>query len=458
MCNFDPGGLDPRMRYVLELRGQDIVFVLLVALAALSFTVVQTDMEECRRMGSLLTPWLTRFMDFSHERKLGKTHEYMFVSLCLADQNVVPAVLFTLMPEIRAIPFGETDPRPARRLLRLLVGKNMKRVDKLWGQVSIDVVQVWIQGMYTAVRAGTQVSDMILKPEHLNPILAALTAVADQELQDMVLQRITGILEADVILPLSTFCSSFVYAVTHIVYVLGSYIHGVCIYEEYREVYIAVHRLLAALADQFGRMSPTHWALHAECAIEVTIALHMLSVDPNNVTNAGFTVPPCCAATRTYIRSYSSDGDLSLLAQSRFTLEKRCRRKAMKDNKVGYLYDEIHTRMVVVHALALFARFRVDPSAPAPSPPKFTQDVTYNERTFSAVYLNMALAYMRDCPPHAKLTGETITLALPGRKDLSFLSMRSFVTHMLTYMCDECHLVTRERAAGMCSPYTYCLQ
>jgi hypothetical protein len=403
-------------------------------------------------------------MDFSHARNLGATHVYIFVPLCLADQNVIPAGLFTLMPEIRAIPFGDTAPQAAGRLLHLLVGKNLKRGAKLWEQVCIDVVQVWIQGIYTAVRAGTQVSNIILKPEHLNPILAALTAVADKELQDLVLLEVAGTLDAVVLLPLNTFCSSFVYAVTHIVYVLGSYIHEVRIYEDHRAVYIAVYRLLVALADMFGRMnSTTLWALHAECAIEVTIALHLLSVDPSNVINAGFTVPLCCAATRTYVRAYASDGDLSMLAEARVALEKRCRGKGVKGTTERYLYEEIHTRMVVVHALAVFARYRVDPSAadpspPEPRPPKFTQDVTYNRRTFSAMYLNMVLAYMRDCPPQAKLTAQTIAMALPGRKGINALSMKSFVTHMLAYMCDEGALVTRERGAGMCSPYTYCLQ
>jgi hypothetical protein len=290
----------------------------------------------------------------------------------------------------------------------------------------------------------------------LGPIHAALTLLADKELQTLVFDEVVVCLGKDAPVELSSWCSSCVYAVTHTIYVLGSYTHGVYACDHLHAVFDAVYLLLVKLADSFGRMHPSRWAVHAECAIEVAIALHLLSVGPDAVRNERFAVPPSCAAARKYVYAYPSTGALSTLASSRRDVATPHRRKnAVVGHITRYMYGEIHTRMVVVHALAVFARYDQELCVPETTQIEFQSGGHYQGHKIHSEDIEMVMNHMRGCPKDLKLTAHTIAMALPYHGPLCPRSRKSAITHVLAYLCDERELLIREQGATRFVPFTY---
>ena len=116
MCDFGSRH-NPGLAEVLKQHAQDIAFVMLAALAALSFSNDERNIGDCLRGGSLLTPWLQRYQLYSARHNMGATHVYIFVPLCLGNQKVLPACLFELMPETSLVPaWAEDDQACTQRL------------------------------------------------------------------------------------------------------------------------------------------------------------------------------------------------------------------------------------------------------------------------------------------------------------------------------------------------------
>jgi hypothetical protein len=379
---------------------------------------------------------------------LDATHVYIFVPLCLTNRRAVPASLFTLMPGTRLIPPWITDVKHTKRLLGMVVPTKTKKSTKVWDQMSVDVVQVWMEGLYKKVRSGKQVSDTVLDSIYLQPIHDALAVFGDKDIQQTVTEEVSKCMTKKQPRPMSPWCSSAVYALTHTVYVLGSYMHGICIDDSLQTVYVEAHQLLVALADVFGMMSDTQWALHAECAIEVTIALHLLSVDPYNMPNAMFVIPQSCDMVRRYVHDYTVGGTLSELASRRDQVT----RGKGKGDMGGSIYGEIHTRMVVIHALTVFARWDAGVYTPGPETVSY---IRHLNRRLPETDVDMVLSYIRSCPKDTKFTAQIVALALPCPAGMSIESRRSSVTHVLAYLCEKRYVLVREKRTSPFVPLAY---
>ena len=457
MCEFS----SPRnscLAFVLDEHAQDIAFVMLAALAALSFSHDQRDIGDCLQGGLLLTPWLQRYSLYSTKHEMGATHVYVFVPLCLGNQKVLPACLFSLMPETRMVPaWAEHDQACMQRLQKQLANggdinttwKKMAKNTKTWDTLSVDLVQIWMKELFTEVRARRQVSSSVLGASTLESVHVALQKLVDPNVGSLICGEILKCMTADVPRRVPPWCSSYIYSVTHTIYVLGSYTHGFKKHANVRQVYLDVHLLMCKMADMYKEHchSEEQWCLHAEYAIEVTIALNLMSLDENNVQDEDFTVPKSCAATQEYVYAYPTEGTLRVLA------DRRQKAAARVISIASSMYDEIHTRMVILHALGVFARMgNVLRTAESTAVP-FETIVDDQGHKLQGAEFGSVMNFMRN-KTGAQVTARDVALALP----LNHLCSRSqiaHISHVLAFLCDKHLLLKRKRGTSMPFSNTY---
>lgn len=460
MCDFSSPN-NPSLTFVLREHAQDIAFVMLAALAALSFSHDERDIGDCLQGGLLLTPWLQRYDIYSTRNELGATHVYVFVPLCLGNQKVLPACLFSLMPETRMVPaWAEHDQACTQRLQKQLANggnvnstwKKMAKNTKTWDTLSVDLVQIWMKELFTEVRARRQVSSSLLGASTLKSVHVALQRLVDPNVGSLICGEILKCLKADVPHRVPPWCSSYIYSVTHTIYVLGSYIHGFKKHANVRQVYIDVHLLMCKMADIYQEhcLSEEQWCLHAEYAIEVTIALNLMSLDENNVQDEDFAVPKSCAATQDYVYAYPTEGTLRDLAG------RRRKGAAPVISIPSSMYDEIHTRMVILHALAVFARTGNVPCTAKSTAIPFETIVDDEGHKLQGAEFGMVMTFMIS-KTGAQVSARDVALALP----LNHLCARSqiaHITHILAFLCDKHQLLTRTRGTRMPFSNTYSIR
>lgn len=457
LCDFNSKET-PSLLAVLKIHGQSIAFVMLAALAALSFSHHEQDIEACLQGGPLLTQWLRQYDDFSTDHKLGATHEYVFLALCLGNQKVLPASLYNLVPETRLVPtWTGKDTKSAHRLQQKLGNHNidkMMRDARTWSNLTLDMVQLWMEDIYKEVRACRQISNAVMGETALKSIHSALEKLTIHGIMKSMCAEISKCLQHRNAARISRWCGNYIYAVTHAIYVLAAYTHGFKKDVGHKILYSDVHTLMSDMASIYNThtTSKEQWYRHAEYAIEITIALHLMSVDENNEKDDNYPVPQCCTHTRRYIESYPTQGTLNELVLER---QENDHKRATQTN---YIYDEIHTRMVIMHALAVFARIESNAFEIVTTTRTFRTVTDSQRHILQAQDFKMVMNYVLSRDEDAHLSAKEIAMAIP-RTHLSARSQTAYITHVLAYLTDHLGLLSRGRSsASAIAPNTYSIR